>query len=126
MKIVIDSNIFVSSLIWGGNPRKVFDRVTNGLDELYISDEILDELMNVMSREKFKLKKQKIEEYKDVIEHFSIKVFPNSNLENISRDIDDNKILIDLLGRSPWGLIPRPLGRLCWGCGGFVPPRMQS
>ena len=41
MKIVLDSNIFVSSFYWAGNPRKVFDRVTNGLDELYITDKIL-------------------------------------------------------------------------------------
>jgi hypothetical protein len=33
MKIVLDSNIFVSSFCWKGNPRKVFERVTNGLDE---------------------------------------------------------------------------------------------
>jgi putative PIN family toxin of toxin-antitoxin system len=93
MKIVIDSNIFVSSFFWGGNPRKVFDRVTNGLDELYITDDILDEINGVMSREKFDLEKQKIEEYKNVIEHFSIKLFPDENVENISRDIEDNKIL---------------------------------
>jgi putative PIN family toxin of toxin-antitoxin system len=93
MKIVIDSNIFVSSFFWGGNPRKVFDRVTNGLDELYITDDILNEIISVMSRGKFDLEKQKIEEFKNVIEHFSIKLFPNENIENISRDIDDNKIL---------------------------------
>jgi len=53
MKIVIDSNIFVSSFFWAGNPRNVFDRVTNGLDELYITDEILEEIFSVMSRKKF-------------------------------------------------------------------------
>jgi predicted nucleic acid-binding protein len=41
MKVVLDSNIFVSSFFWRGNPRKIFDRVMNGLDELYITDEIL-------------------------------------------------------------------------------------
>jgi len=41
MKIVIDSNIFVSSFYYAGNPRKVFDRVTDGLDELFITDDIL-------------------------------------------------------------------------------------
>jgi predicted nucleic acid-binding protein len=47
MKIVLDSNIFVSSFYWTGNPRKVFERVTNGLDELYITDDILNEIRTV-------------------------------------------------------------------------------
>ena len=34
MKIVIDSNIFISSFFWKGNPRKIFDRVIDGLDEI--------------------------------------------------------------------------------------------
>jgi predicted nucleic acid-binding protein len=53
MRIVLDLNIFVSSFYWKGNPRKVFERVTNGLDELYITDEILKEIFTVMSRKKF-------------------------------------------------------------------------
>jgi predicted nucleic acid-binding protein len=40
MKIVLDSNIFVSAFYWKGYPRKIFERVTNGLDELYITEMI--------------------------------------------------------------------------------------
>jgi predicted nucleic acid-binding protein len=53
MKIVLDSNIFVSSFYLQGNTRKVFDRVTNRFDESYITDEILKEISDVMSSEKF-------------------------------------------------------------------------
>ena len=93
MKIVLDSNIFVSSFFWEGNPRKVFDRVTNGLDELCITDDILKEISTVMAREKFGLEKEKIEDYIKVIEHFSTKIIHDNEIENISRDMDDNKIL---------------------------------
>ena len=37
MRIVIDSNVFISSFFWGGHPREIFDRVLNGLDELFIT-----------------------------------------------------------------------------------------
>jgi len=93
MKIVIDSNVFVSAFFWLGNPRKVFDRVTNGLDELYITDDILQELSSVMTREKFNLEKNKVDNYVKIIEYFSIKLFPDNNIEDICRDPDDNKIL---------------------------------
>ena len=93
MKIVIDSNIFVSSFFWKGNPRKVFDRVTNGIDELYITDEILEEIRNVMYRKKFDVEKHEIDDYIKIIDYFSQKIIHNGKIENISRDIDDNKIL---------------------------------
>ena len=48
MKIVIDSNIFISSFFWGGNPKEVFERVINGLDELFITDEIIYESIKII------------------------------------------------------------------------------
>jgi len=93
MKIVLDSNIFVSSFYWAGNPRKVFDRVTNGLDELYITDEIIKEIISVMSRKKFDTKIEKINEYIKIIESYSIKILSQNIPQNISRDKNDNKIL---------------------------------
>jgi putative PIN family toxin of toxin-antitoxin system len=93
MKVVLDSNIFVSSFFWKGNPRKVFDRVTNGVDELFITDEILDEITRVMSRKKFDLNINEINDYANVIESYSIKLICKSKLKKISRDIDDDKIL---------------------------------
>ena len=93
MKIVLDSNIFVSSFYWAGNPRKVFDRVTNGLDELYITDEILDEIISVMSNKKFDTSIDEIKEYTKIIESYSITLPSKDIPEKISRDEDDNKIL---------------------------------
>ncbi|MCL1931383.1 MAG: putative toxin-antitoxin system toxin component, PIN family [Treponema sp.] len=93
MKIVLDSNIFVSSFYWAGNPRKVFDRVTNGLDELYITDEILKEIYSVMSNKKFETSIDEIKEYVNIIESYSIKLPPKNMPEKVSRDKDDNKIL---------------------------------
>jgi len=93
MKIVLDSNIFVSSFYWSGNPRKVFDRVTNGLDELYITGEILNEIVSVMSEDKFDTSMDEIKEYVKIIESYSIKLSSKNIPEKISRDESDNKIL---------------------------------
>ena len=93
MKVVLDSNIFVSSFFWKGNPRNVFDRVTNGQDELFITDEILEEITTVLSREKFNLSVKEVEDYVNIIESYSIKIICKNDAEDISRDKDDNKIL---------------------------------
>ncbi len=68
MKVVLDSNIFILSFYWAGNPRKVFERITNGLDELYITDEILKEIVLVMSEKKFATNTDKLvlQEYRKI------------------------------------------------------------
>jgi uncharacterized protein len=93
MKIVIDSNVFVSSFFWGGNPREVFERVINGFDELYITDEILKEIMSVMSGNKFDINKNEIEDYIKIIEKYSKNIVSRNIPESISRDKSDDKIL---------------------------------
>ncbi|MCL2720500.1 MAG: putative toxin-antitoxin system toxin component, PIN family [Treponema sp.] len=92
MRVVLDTNIFFSSFYWAGNPRKVFDRITKGLDELFITDEILNEIVSVMEKKKYKVNKNEINEYIKIIESYSIKII-SKNIPEVSRDIDDNKIL---------------------------------
>ena len=93
MKIVIDTNIFVSSFLWKGNPRKIIDRVTSRIDRLYITDEILFEIKKVMLRKKFNLNEHIVDNYINTIKYFSIKIFPENIIESISRDKDDDKFL---------------------------------
>ena len=93
MKLVLDTNIFISAFYWGGYPQKVIDRIINGLDELYISNEILDEIAKVMMRPKFKSNFQIIDRYIKTIENIGKKVFVIGNIQGICRDKDDdNKI----------------------------------
>ena len=49
MKVVIDTNIFVSSF-FGGNPRKIIDLWKKGEITLFLSKDILDEYMDVLQR----------------------------------------------------------------------------
>jgi len=93
MKIVIDSNIFISAFFWGGKPKEIFDRVLNGFDELYITDEIVNEIKKVMSSNKFAVNSNDIKDYINIIEKYSKKIVSKNNIKSISRDADDDKIL---------------------------------
>jgi len=53
MKLVLDTNIYISSFFWGGNPRKIMERIISGKDSLFVSKEILAEVFSVMVRPKF-------------------------------------------------------------------------
>ena len=49
MKVVIDTNVFVSSF-FGGNPRKIIDLWKEGKISLCVSKNILDEYIEVLQR----------------------------------------------------------------------------
>ncbi len=49
MKVVIDTNVFVSSF-FGGNPRKIIDLWKEGELSLCLSKDILDEYVDVLGR----------------------------------------------------------------------------
>ena len=57
MKVVLDSNVFISALLFGGNPRLVFNLAISGKVDLVISEPILEEIFEVLLRPKFKLNK---------------------------------------------------------------------
>jgi putative PIN family toxin of toxin-antitoxin system len=53
MRVVADTNIVVSGLLWKGNPRRVLDAARNGAIDLFTSAVLLTELEDVLNREKF-------------------------------------------------------------------------
>jgi putative PIN family toxin of toxin-antitoxin system len=50
---VLDTNVMVSGVIWGGPPRQLLDLARLGSISLYTSPLLLDELAEVLSRDKF-------------------------------------------------------------------------
>ena len=93
MKIVLDANIFISSFFWGGNPRTVLERAIAGIDELFITKEILDEINNVIVRPKFHADADEINYFINSIEEISNKIIPRKRIDNGSRDKTDNKYI---------------------------------
>ncbi len=52
-RTVPDTNTIVSGLLWRGNPRRILDAARDGIIELYTSPGLVEELKDVLSREKF-------------------------------------------------------------------------
>jgi len=90
MKLVLDTNVYISAFYWGGNPQKIIDRISEGMDTLYVSSTILNEVADVMARPKFKSTPEIIDGYIKAIEKISKKVFPTGSIKEICRDKDDD------------------------------------
>jgi len=93
MKVVLDTNIFISSFFWGGNPRKLMTRIIEGKDILFVSNEILHEVFSVMARPKFNVNHRQIIHFIDSIEEISCRVTLLGIIQGVCRDSDDDKIL---------------------------------
>jgi len=53
MKVVVDTNIFVSAIFWTGHPHEILKLAEDGLIDIVASQEMLDELFGVLARKKF-------------------------------------------------------------------------
>ena len=48
MKIVIDTNVVISGVFFGGNPRKIIEKVVDGNFDAYATVEIIEEYMEII------------------------------------------------------------------------------
>ena len=52
-RVVLDTNVVVSAILWGGTPRKLLDLADAGDITLFTSVDLLRELTGILSRDKF-------------------------------------------------------------------------
>lgn len=90
-RIVIDSNVYISALVFGGVPQKVLDLIQGQSLGLYISKSIMDEVAGVLFR-KFDWASEEIDRFLPTLWERCIIVRPTITLR-ISEDPDDNRVL---------------------------------
>jgi len=93
MKVVFDSNVFISALLFGGKPRLVFNLVLSGKIDLAISESILEEISEVLLRPKFKLSKSFVKEFIRELEEITELVEPKRRVKVVKADPDDDRII---------------------------------
>ena len=91
-KVVFDTNIFISAIIFGGNPKACMELARQGKAELYTSREILLELTQKL-REKFAWSEEEVVDVVQGIAKFSKMVEPKEKVTIIKSDPTDNRIL---------------------------------
>ena len=74
-KVVVDTNIIVSAALSDdGNPARIFEMILSEEIQNFVTEEILEELREVLYRPKFNLKQFEREFILNHFEHFSVKV----------------------------------------------------
>jgi putative PIN family toxin of toxin-antitoxin system len=92
MKIVIDTNIYISAIFWGGKPREVLDLGRSGEMLIFISPEIESEIAEKLSK-KFTLKEDEIKNVLLDLSTFTIPTLVTLHVEAVPEDPEDNKFI---------------------------------
>ncbi|MCH7724512.1 MAG: putative toxin-antitoxin system toxin component, PIN family [Bacteroidetes bacterium] len=92
MRVVIDTNVFISSFLGRGNPKQIIDLWKNGSLTICLSREIIDEYVEVLIRLGIKNARE-IEELLQLFAqgYHSIFTAKIKTLKIVMEDPDDNK-----------------------------------
>jgi uncharacterized protein len=91
-KIVADTNVILSGLLFTGSPRKILELALKGRIHLYTSTDLLRELEGVLAL-KFASHKQAIADTLTEIRNLLYLAEPTQKLSIIKEDPDDDRVL---------------------------------
>ena len=98
MKVVLDANIFVSSLVnTKGNPKRIMFAWKEGAFDLLVSVPILEEVGRVLRypriAKRHKQDEQAIQRFLELLKNEAILIEPNERLSVVLEDESDNRYL---------------------------------
>lgn len=92
VKAVLDTNVYLSAVIFGGITRKVLNLVYNKEIKLYISAKTLLEIARKLN-EKFLWEEEKVKTAIKAISAIATLVYPTEDVQTAKKDPADDKIL---------------------------------
>lgn len=92
LRIVIDTNIYISAILFDGKPESIIKLAAAEKVALYTSHAIVAEVAGVL-RNKFNWTNQQVEYADQFIRDISVLITPTSLISRIKADDADNRIL---------------------------------
>jgi uncharacterized protein len=97
VRVVLDTNVVVSALVWGGTPFQLLQAATDGDIDLYTSPPLLAELRTVLAREhlasRLANQRSSIEQALALYSELVISVSPLTTPRAVPRDTDDDHVI---------------------------------
>ena len=93
MRIVCDTNVIVSGMLFGGHSRAILAAVAQGRVEAFTSPALLHELREVLQRRKFRLKPEQIDAVMELVRESFTCVDSSTVFSVIADDPDDDRVL---------------------------------
>ena len=92
-RIVLDTNVLISAVLFGGPPRDVLELVISGAVDCSLSFPILDETREVLRRPKFGFSPEQSFQFIEELHAVCDVIDPATRVQAVASDPDDNMIL---------------------------------
>lgn len=86
LRIVLDSNVLISAVVFGGKPREILERVIRGDIGLLLSPAILDEVEAVLGGNKFRFSGDAARAVVQEIEALAEIIDPSTSVSAVPED----------------------------------------
>ncbi len=93
MRVVLDTNIFISGFFWHGPAEKILNLWKSGKFSLIISMDIISEIVKVLKDFKIKMSDIQRKQLIDIIIGMSLIVELTEKVDIVKDDPDDNKFI---------------------------------
>ena len=93
MRVVLDTNVFVSGIHWTGSSEKILRAWMDGKFELVSSLPIIEEIVRILANFKLPLDADNISWWENLILEKSLVVVPSEEVDIVKNDSDDNKFI---------------------------------
>jgi len=93
MKVVVDTNVVISGVFFGGNPRRVLEAWRDGAVDLVISAEVLDEYRRVGERLEEQFPGVSLKPFLALVVANAMSVEPEPLPSPVSRDPSDDPFI---------------------------------
>jgi putative PIN family toxin of toxin-antitoxin system len=93
LRVVLDTNVLISAILFGGKPRQILEKAIRGEIRLCLSEPILEELKGVLQRSKFEYSSEIIQFILTELTGIADFVNPSETLNVVLEDPEDNRIL---------------------------------
>jgi putative PIN family toxin of toxin-antitoxin system len=90
---VLDTNVLISAVVYGGNPRRVLQAAISGAVDLSVSEEVIQEFQEVLRRPQFGLSVQFIHNTITELTSIAEWVVPTKHYQLVDNDPSDNMLL---------------------------------
>jgi hypothetical protein len=93
LRVVLDTNVLISAILFGGKPRQILEKAIRGEIRLCLSEPILEELKGVLQRSKFDYTPEMIQFILTELMGIADFVNPSETLNVVLEDPEDNRVL---------------------------------
>ena len=93
LRVVLDTNILISAIVFGGKPRKILEAVFQEKIQICLSQAITDELTEVLRRQEFTFRTDMVHNLVTEVLAIAEYVEPLQQIRAIPEDPDDDRIL---------------------------------